>query len=625
MLVSRRSFLVAGGATGLLVVTTGHARAGSAALPADPFRLGVASGEPDATSVVLWTRLAPEPLALDGGMPPAAFAVDWELAADEAFADVVRSGTATAHPDDGHSVHVEVAGLRPRTTYWYRFRAGDATSAVGRTRTFPQPADASTFLAFGVVGCQSWEQGYYAAYANMADDDLDFVLHTGDYIYESTTRGGELSEENSGRVVRDHVGPEPVDLAGYRRRHAQYKTDPHLQTCHARFPWLVTWDDHGVVNNYAGGAQDAAGLARRAAAYRAYWENMPLREAARPAGPSLQLFRGVPFGRLADISILDTRQYRSRQPCDGRQVQDIGACDEQFEPDRVLLGTTQEAWLHERLRTSAATWNVVAQQVIMAGFDYNPVPGNDQPIVNAFYNVDSWDSAFVERQRLLDVFADSRVRNPVVLTGDVHSGWCNDLLAVPYEDSPVVGTEFVGTSISSIGVPTPVNAQALADNPHVKFYEGEFRGYLRCTVTPEQWVTELRTVPTARTDAEPAVTLATFTVEEGNPGADVALGAVAVPARPAAPTPAPSPGAGETGVIAPGAAPVVGSPSALPATGAAMPLAAATAAVVVGSAIRRVTHPGARTADRDAEGRSGPAAVTDRAVSGADDARRRSR
>lgn len=600
MTLTRRSFLVAGGATGLLVVTAGHARAGAATLPSDPFQLGVASGDPDATSVVLWTRLAPEPLTPDAGMPPAAFDVDWEVATDDKFASVVRSGTAVARPEDGHSVHVEAGGLRPRTFYWYRFRTGGFESRVGRTCTFPEPGADASWMAFGVVGCQHWETGFYAAYANMAEDDLDFVVHTGDYIYEGETRQEELAEGFSNDVVRGHVGEEPVDLAGYRRRHAQYKTDPHLQECHARFPWFVTWDDHEVVNNYTGAGAPPEELARRAAAYQVYWENMPLRASARPTGPDMTLYRGVPFGTLADLSILDTRQYRTDQPCGGG-AQDIGACADQLDPARAVLGPTQEAWLHDRLRTSGTTWNVMSQQIVLAGFDYNPIPGHDQPVTNSFFNLDSWDSAFVERQRLLDVFGEDRVRNPVVLTGDVHSAWCNDLLAVPFTDSPAVGTEFVGTSISSVGVPTAVNAQALADNPHVKFYEGEFRGYLRCTVTPEQWVTELRTVPTARTDLEPAATLATFVVEEGVAGASVDLTATAPP-RTGGHDNAPDPSAPAGGASNPAgsdAGSAGGSSGVLPSTGAAVPLAAATAAIVVGSTVRRIVHPGRSTPSAD--------------------------
>ena len=470
-------------------------------------------------------------------------------------------------------------------------------------------------MSFGVVGCQNWEQGFYAAYANMAKDDLDFVLHTGDYIYESAERaGGDPGND----LVRLHVGDEPTDAPGYRRRYAQYKTDPHLQDCHARFPFIVTWDDHEVENNYAGDVPENSNtgspefLTRRAAAYQVYWENMPLRASARPTGPAMPLYRGLPFGTLADISVLDTRQFRTNQPCDDQQIQDIGACEEQFDPSLVLMGATQEAWLHQRLRRSAATWNVLSQQVVMAGFDFNPVPGHDQPIFNAVYNLDGWDSAFHERQRLLDVMGEKAVRNPVVLTGDIHSAWTNDLLAVPYTDSPAVGTEFVGTSISSVGIPTAVTAQALADNPHVKFYEGEFRGYLRCTVTRDKWVTELRTVPTARTDVEPAVTLATFVVEEGKAGAEIDLSGSAVPPRSEGHGSPATPGTGPTPADpapASGVADRTGTTGRLPATGATLPLVAATAAIVVGGAVRHITHPGTPEPEPDLTAPT-PSAVT---------------
>jgi alkaline phosphatase D len=453
----------------------------------------------------------------DGGMPPVPVTVAWEVGTDERLGRIVRRGTAVARPEWGHAVHVEVQGLDPDRWYWYRFRAGDAASRIGRTRTLPPPDAPRSRMRFAFASCQHWEQGYFSAYRHMLADDLDLVVHLGDYVYESGPPGGG---------VRRHEGPEPVSLAGYRNRHALYKLDPDLQAAHAAYPWITTWDDHEVDNDYAGDqSQDrddpAAFLARRAAAYQAYYEHLPLRRLARPDGPDAQLYQRVAFGSLAEFHVLDTRQYRSDQACGenrsggGNQVED---CAERLDPRRTMLGTAQERWLSSGLDRGTARWTVLAQPMLMAELRQRSPSGGEA------YWTDGWDGYAPARSRILDRLARRtagvRPTNAVVIGGDIHSFWVTDLKA-DFRDpaSPTVASEFVGTSISSPGVPYETFAAFLADNPHVRYFESRFRGYVRCEVTPARWRADLRVVESVRDRQAPARTLASFVVEDGRPGA----------------------------------------------------------------------------------------------------------
>jgi alkaline phosphatase D len=266
-----------------------------------PFSLSVASGDPQPHGVVLWTRLAPHPLAEDGngGMPPLKVPVYWEIAEDEDFGEVERRGEVFARPELAHSVHVEVRGLDPDHEYFYRFRAGSEWSPTGRTKTAPAPGASVAELAFAFASCQMYEHGYYTAYRRMSEENLDLVVHLGDYIYEI---GPNQYVAQSGNV-RTHNSPEIFTLPEYRNRHALYKTDEDLQAAHAAFPWIVTWDDHEVENNYADEVSQIDSepdqdpevfLRRRAAAYQAYYEHMPLRRTSVPQGPDMQLYRRLP-------------------------------------------------------------------------------------------------------------------------------------------------------------------------------------------------------------------------------------------------------------------------------------------------------------------------------------------
>jgi len=484
-----------------------------------PFTLGVASGDPLPRGVVLWTRLARDPFN-GGGTGTRGVAVKWEIAADERFRRVVKRGTTLAGPELGYSVHVEVQGLRPARTYWYRFKAEGVISPVGRTRTAPEAGSSPRSLNFAFASCQQWQVGYYTAYRHMAEQDLDLVVHLGDYIYEG----------NHTTTVRPEAPPEPVraepmDLASYRNRYALYKLDADLQAAHAAFPFIVTWDDHEVENNYASDIsqvdtepdQDpAVFLRRRAAAYRAWYEHMPVRSALLPAGPDLLGYRRLRFGDLAEFNVLDTRQYRSDQACGGGLTP---PCDEIADPARTITGSEQESWLLDGLAASRSRWKVLAQQVFVAQLDIAPGP-------DVLINTDGWDGYPFSRDRLLGHIADQAVSDVVVLTGDIHSSWVNDLKA-DFADpaSATLATEFVGTSISSDGDGSDTGIDALLPgNPHIKFFS-QRRGFVQCELTRRQWRTDFQEVPYVSTPGAPLVTKASFVVESGRAGAEQIGGA----------------------------------------------------------------------------------------------------
>lgn len=506
----RRQFLAFGAAVSSIPFLGNTSQAVEAPKFSDnPFSLGVASGDPDHRGVVIWTRLAPEPLTPNGGMPAASVRVGWEVAEDEGMKKIVAKGNQLATPQLGHSVHVELNELEPDRWYWYRFTAGDATSPVGRTRTMPAPWAQAKQLKFAVASCQNYEQGLFTAYEQMANDELDLVFHLGDYIYEyASGRNGK---------VRTHLGPEIESLGDYRVRLSQYRSDPLLNNMHAKCPWFVTWDDHEFDNNYSDlvseekGIDPLAFMTRRMAAYQAYYEMMPLRRRSMPQGPHMQLYRRAPFGRLADLMVLDTRQYRTDQPNGDRR----SPLNEQaLDPNNSLLGDKQRNWLYKSLINSRATWNVLAQQVMM-GLVGRP-KGDD----SVDYSMDQWPGYASERIQLMKFMAERRVPNPVVLTGDIHSNWANELrIDDRDQDSQKVATEFVGTSISSggNGEDQPSSLDALiSKNPFVKFHNRQ-RGYIRCTVTPETWTSDYMVVDQVLKPGGTTSVRKSFVVESGDP------------------------------------------------------------------------------------------------------------
>jgi len=472
----------------------------------NPFKLGVASGDPTPDGVVLWTRLAPDPVN-GGGMAPEPVEVSWQLCDDESMSKVVKKGKTIASPDWAHSVHVEVEGLRPDRWYWYQFKAGNETSPKGRTRTMPEAKSLPARLRLAFASCQHYETGYYTAYEYMAKDDLDLVLHLGDYIYEGKARENQIRRHNSTEIF---------SLEDYRNRHALYRSDAALQNMHALAPWLVTWDDHEVSNNYADLIParirpDAISFRqRRANAYKAYYEHMPLRRTSLPDGPDMQLYRKLSFGRLAEFFVLDTRQFRTDQPCgDGKQIN----CTEALNPDATIMGLKQRDWLLSGLDKSRGQWNVLAQQVMMARVDLEPGP-------DAAYSMDQWPGYEMERRGLLKHFAEHKTTNPVVLTGDIHSNWANELITdFDQLDSRVVATEFVGTSISSGGDGSPGTQRAealISENPFVKFHNTQ-RGYVRCEITPEKWHTDYRVIDKVTERNGKMETAKSYVVESGRP------------------------------------------------------------------------------------------------------------
>jgi len=371
--------------------------------------------------VILWTRLAPEPLAVGGGMPAEIFVVGWEVATDEAFSKVVASGTADADPALGHSVHVDASGLEPDSWYWYRFKVGSYTSAAGRARTTPAADAKPETLRFASACCQSYTDGYPTAYVHMAKEELDLVVFLGDYIYEDAATG----------PVRSHGGPEAADLDGYRARYALYKSQPELQAMHQRCPWVYLWDDHEVDDNYAGDLQKADEpefLARRAAAYQAFYEHMPLR-LAPPTGPDYKIYGALQWGDLATFFLLDTRQYRDDQNCE--DIPGPG-CTDWDKYEGTVLGDDQEAWLQNGLRESGSIWKVLANQIVFSSVNFG----------GAFVNFDQWDGYPIARQRLLDFIASEALENIVIISGDLHVGGVGDVGEVADdEDSPVLAAE----------------------------------------------------------------------------------------------------------------------------------------------------------------------------------------
>jgi alkaline phosphatase D len=487
---------------------------GSPQFGAYPFQLGVASGDPLANSVILWTRLAPAPID-GGGMDPIPYELTWEVANDDQFADIVQTGISVADPNLAHTVHVDVTGLEPAREYFYRFIVGSEVSQVGRTKTAPAMGQAVDAIRFGYASCSNYEHGYFGGYRAMAEQNLDVILHLGDYIYEYGPDEYHVREPENFRL---HTGAEIVALQDYRNRFALYHTDPDLQLAHASAPWVVTWDDHEVENNYAdliseNNDQSTIFAQRRADAYQAYYEHMPLRPSSMPVGPDLTLYRKLNFGDLLEFQVLDSRQYRSDQPSgDGAFVRSPASVD----PATTLLGPEQERWLLQNLSASTSTWNVLAQQIMMAETYFPVADGEAQD----YYN-DSWGGYPAARERILAHLLNNPISNPVVLTGDIHTAWANDLKA-DWEDnaSQTIATEYVTTSITAGGMtPSDFGAEYKNAFPYIKYFDGRHGGFTIAEVTAETWKNDFYNVDNMEDYNSPVTRSATFITEAGNPGA----------------------------------------------------------------------------------------------------------
>jgi alkaline phosphatase D len=478
-----------------------------------PFTLGVASGHPAAEGISLWTRLAPRPLSPDGGMAvDAVVPVNWQVAEDERFSRGLREGMALANPEFAHSVHVDVGGLAPGRWYFYRFMAGGETSAVGRTRTADAADSTPSKLRFAVASCQHYEQGYYAAWRHALREDLDLVCFVGDYIYEGSW--------GVNKVRRFAPAHEARTLDDYRVRHAQARTDRDLQRIHASVPFLLTWDDHEVDNDYAGDQQEALDprfLERRAAGYQAYFEHMPLPWKMRPrTDGSMPIATHVDFGTLARFVVVDDRQYRSPQACQlpGRGgSRDIPAdCAELLEPGRTLLGEAQTQWLEARMGDTRAQWNVLVQQSMFMGTDNSPGP--ERSVWS-----DAWDGYPASRQRVMDAWRRHAVRNPVVVGGDIHATVVGGVPGNPQQrDSAPVASEFCCTSISSEGRPQAYWDAKRPDNPQVLFGNSERRGYITIELDAKRLTAHARGLSDVLREDSQMNTLASFVVEDGRAG-----------------------------------------------------------------------------------------------------------
>ncbi|MEU2516878.1 alkaline phosphatase D family protein, partial [Streptomyces syringium] len=441
----------------------------------------------------------------------------WAIARDETFRHIERSGRASTDAGLGHSVHVDVPGLQPGRDYWYRFRTGTHLSRVGHTRTAPAPGAPVRKMSLALASCQQFDGGYYTAHHHLAKEDLDAVFFVGDYIYENPIDPQTNPHlDPTGRPLPDTFNHEPTTLQGYRLRYALAKHDPDLQASHAAHPWCVTWDDHEVSNNYAAhipqaGEDPTVFLQRRAAAYRAYWENMPLRHAQMPQGASMRLYRRLSFGRLAQFDVLDTRQYRSDQAYgDGWQLPG----PESQNPSRTITGHAQERWLLNGFRTSHAVWNVLPQQVAFCQRRLTTT----EPSIRS---MDAWDGYPASRSRILDGAQAAGVRNLIVLSGDSHIHLAMDIKKdFNTPASPTLGVEILGTSISSggDGMPKPEDwAQLMAANPHMSYY-AKRRGYVVITLTPTQARADYRTLPYVTRPGAPISTEAALVTEAGHPG-----------------------------------------------------------------------------------------------------------
>jgi alkaline phosphatase D len=472
----------------------------------DPFTLGVAAGDPTPDGAVLWTRLAPRPLEPDGGMSGARAVVRWEVAEDEAFSRVVKHGDVTALPELGHSLHVDAKGLRSARWYFYRFTSGGAASPTGRFRTAP-PNDAASPLSFAFVSCQHFEEGLFTAYGHLAREEVDLVAHLGDYIYEY---GGVDNRP------RKHIGLEIRSLDDYRRRYAQYKSDPLLQAAHARCAWTVIWDDHELHNNYSMLDRDSTSgtpdvqRERRAAAYQAWWEHQPVRIPRTRTWADLRIYRSTNWGRLARFWQLDGRQYRWDQACgDGSKAI---PCGDWADPNRTMLGVAQTRWLSDGLARSKSHWQVLANQVVLAPPDEKPKDGDRIPM-------DNWAGYPANRDQVLMAVAEHARNRTVAITGDIHNNWVYDVRrGFDKPDRGVIAAEFVGTSISSGGDGgdsiARVNPAYLAARPSLKWANNR-RGYVLCDVTAEEWRAQYRVVPFVAKPGAPVQTASAWRLAHG--------------------------------------------------------------------------------------------------------------
>lgn len=502
--MKRRDFIIRTG-LGLAAARVSSPLVAETRFSANPFTLGVASGDVTQDSMVLWTRLAPEPLAADGGLGHDPIPVRWELFEEQGMQAPVRQGNAVAVPQLAHSVHVDIRGLEPGREYWYRFSVGAHSSAAGRTKTLPALDSQAASIRFVTASCQNYAHGYFVAYDHIVAENPDFVLHLGDYIYETSY----------GVNVRKHETEDmPLTLDGFRRRHALYKTDENLKRAHARLPFFATLDNHDAVID-----TDPSRLAIRAAAYQAWYEHMPIRGYGGTGDNRFLLRRIIHAGGLAQISLLDTRQFRDSQYLCPNNDPAYGfgnyreRCPELFAEERTMLGHQQEMWLENNILTNQAPWKVIASTGVFSPFHLD--------IDDKTFNfAGSWDGYPANRDRVVDAINRSNSGHTVILSGDMHSFWAIDGMESAAETDRFPGAEFVTSSISANWpeqMDKPITDN-LVRNPQIKFYEPDKRGYLLHDVSAQEWRTTMCAVHDVRHTQSSVFDLARFVVENGKPG-----------------------------------------------------------------------------------------------------------
>ena len=495
--------------------------AASPGLAAGSFALGVASGDPLHDRVLLWTRLASAPTVVGAGSPTTDVEVAYDVATDEEFAELVASGVATASASLAHSLHVDVVGLRPATWYFYRFRAGDQTSPVGRTRTLPDPSGDIDRLRFVFASCQDYQWGHYAAWKHAAaEQDLDAVVFLGDYIYE--TNLGDLSPAKTGERV--WANGAALTLDDYRQRYAQTRSDLSLQQAHHAVPWLTVFDDHEVADHYAGDVGHYDGgepksRDRRLAAYQAWYEHTPIRIDPEPTSfDDLSVHRSAQFGALATLFAIETRQHADPPPCRadsaaGSTIASLGDegpdCAESVDPQRTNLGAEQEEWLTTGLADSSTTWNIICNPLMLAGLNVGTADAPE-------HTRDTWDGYPLVRQRLLDGIVSADVPNPVIVTGDWHASFVLDVKAGP--DGDTIAPEFLATSMTTVNFAEDYSAA----NPHVRYFDGTHHGYGLVTVTADELVCEFKYIADVWDPDSPIEQIDRWRVAAGSPIAEPA-------------------------------------------------------------------------------------------------------
>lgn len=480
-------------------------------MPHSPFALGVASGEPSTDGFVIWTRLALDPLD-GGGMVNRLVPLAWRVSKHPDLSDPLLEGEVLTSPEWAHSAHIELSNLAPGQTYYYQFSVSGHDSPIGRGKTLPEDADS---FRLAVTSCQHYQQGFYGAYRYMLADNPDLILHLGDYIYETL-------DTNESRIVRPQPHSEPITLKEYRNHYALYRSDPDLQQAHQQHCWMTIWDDHEVDNDYANLTNqdrwpEETFARRRAVAYQACYEHMPLRLVNEPGQGRMQMYRRTRIGDLLNLNLLDNRQYRDIQACIrpdmklGRPL--LPDCTERLEPGRSMLGAEQEAWLQQSLRQSDCQWNVLVQQQLFAPFRQQ-LDGRES------WWSDDWNGYPEARHRLVRQLVDLEVRNPIVLTGDIHSFWANGIPSNSYNlTSAPVASEFVTAGMTSRGPDHEWFSRMISmHNPHVRFFDSRHRGYLLCDINRKRWQTRMYSVDADAQVAPERIELARFEVRDGQAG-----------------------------------------------------------------------------------------------------------